>query len=62
MGSFHIIPRMGDVAEVAAAAAFLCSEDARYITATDLWVDGGYGAMGPEGRGGKAGFAGCKKE
>jgi 3-oxoacyl-[acyl-carrier protein] reductase len=33
--------RMGTVAEVAAAAAFLCSAQATYITGTTLLVDGG---------------------
>jgi 3-oxoacyl-[acyl-carrier protein] reductase len=33
--------RMGTVEEVAAAAAFLCSERASYITGTSLLVDGG---------------------
>jgi 3-oxoacyl-[acyl-carrier protein] reductase len=33
--------RLGTVEEFAAAAAFLCSEPARYITGTTLLVDGG---------------------
>jgi NAD(P)-dependent dehydrogenase (short-subunit alcohol dehydrogenase family) len=35
------IPRMATADEVAAAFAFLASEDARYITGTTLTVDGG---------------------
>lgn len=33
--------RLGTVEEFAAAAAFLCSDPARYITGTTLLVDGG---------------------
>jgi 3-oxoacyl-[acyl-carrier protein] reductase len=35
------VGRMGTVQEVAAAAAFLCSERASYITGTSIVVDGG---------------------
>ena len=31
-GKFHMLRRLGEAAEVAAAAVFLCTEDARYIT------------------------------
>jgi len=55
---FHMLRRMGEMAEVAAAGTFLCSRDAKFITATDLKVDGGYGAMGPEGFGETSVFAG----
>jgi NAD(P)-dependent dehydrogenase (short-subunit alcohol dehydrogenase family) len=34
--------------EVAAAVLFLCSDEAGFITGTDIRVDGGYTAMGPE--------------
>jgi glucose 1-dehydrogenase len=33
--------RLGEPADVAGAVAFLASEDARYITGTTLFVDGG---------------------
>jgi enoyl-[acyl-carrier-protein] reductase (NADH) len=33
--------RMGTVDDVAAAAAFLCSDDAAYVTGQTLCVDGG---------------------
>jgi len=45
---FHILERTGDPSEVAAAVLFLCSDDAGFITGTDIAVDGGYTAMGPE--------------
>ena len=47
-GEFHALGRLGDANEVARAALFLCSEAASFITGTDLAVDGGYSAMGPE--------------
>ena len=31
-GNFHMLGRMGDMAEVAAAGLFLCSKDAQFIT------------------------------
>lgn len=45
---FHLLQRVADPSEVAAAVLFLCSDDARFITGTELRVDGGYSAMGPE--------------
>jgi NAD(P)-dependent dehydrogenase (short-subunit alcohol dehydrogenase family) len=36
----------GDASDVASAVAFLASDDARFITATDLAVDGGVSATG----------------
>ena len=50
-GRFHLLRRLGEPEEVATAIAFLCSSDASFITGTDLAVDGGYMAMGPEGLG-----------
>ena len=60
-GPFHMLRRMGETSEVAAAIAFLCSKDAAFITGTDLPVDGGYMSMGPEGLGEKSSFAGTHR-
>ena len=35
------LERMGSPADVAAAIYYLCSEDANYVTGTELWVTGG---------------------
>ena len=42
LASLHPIGRLGDVDEIAKAALFLVSEDASFITGTDLVADGGY--------------------
>ena len=47
-GEMHLPGRIGDPEEVANAVAFLCSDDASFISGEDLAVDGGYCAIGPE--------------
>ena len=45
---FHITGRVGNQIEIANAVLFLCSDKASFINGTDLAVDGGYTAIGPE--------------
>lgn len=59
-GPFHMLNRLSEASEVASAITFLLSEDASFITATNLRVDGGYVSMGPEGHGDKSVFAGSE--
>lgn len=58
-GDYHLLRRLGEPEEVAAAILFLCSPKASFITGTELMVDGGYSAMGPEGLGERSTFAGA---
>ncbi|BEU25769.1 SDR family oxidoreductase [Paraburkholderia sp. 22B1P] len=44
LGPAHVLGRIGRPEEIGAGAAFLLSEDASFVTATDLLVDGGYTA------------------
>lgn len=50
-GRFHMLRRMGNAVEVARPVLFLLSNDASFITGTNLAVDGGYLSIGPEGLG-----------
>ena len=59
-GEYHMLGRCGHPIECARAILFLLSDDASFITGTDLPVDGGYQSMGPEGLGKTALIAGSK--
>ncbi|UCG25072.1 MAG: SDR family oxidoreductase [Chloroflexota bacterium] len=50
-GKFHMMRRCGEPVECAGPTLFLLSDDASFITGTDLAICGGYQAMGPEGLG-----------
>lgn len=45
---FHLLGRLGRPEEVAEGALFLCSDHASFTTGSELRVEGGYLAMGPE--------------
>lgn len=57
-GGYHLLRRLGEPAEVADAILYLSGPRASFITGAELLVDGGYSAMGPEGLGETAKFAG----
>ncbi len=57
-GQFHILNRLGFPIEIAGPVLFLLSDDASFITGTDLPVDGGYNALGSEGLGQNTKIAG----
>jgi NAD(P)-dependent dehydrogenase (short-subunit alcohol dehydrogenase family) len=59
-GRFHMLRRLGEAREVARAILFLCSDDASFITGTELMVDGGYLGMGSEGPGEHSEFVGSQ--
>ena len=42
LGPAHVLGRIGQPDEIAAAAAFLLSDDASFMTGADMLVDGGY--------------------
>lgn len=50
-GKYHLLRRCGEPVECAGPILFLLSDDASFITGTDLPIDGGYLAVGPEGLG-----------
>ncbi|MBV8737842.1 MAG: SDR family oxidoreductase [Alphaproteobacteria bacterium] len=45
MAPKHLLGRLGQPPEIAAAAVFLASADASFVTGSDLLVDGGYTAI-----------------
>ena len=49
-GDFHLSGRAVDPEEVARTVVFLCSEAASGINGADVPVDGGYAALGAEGK------------
>jgi NAD(P)-dependent dehydrogenase (short-subunit alcohol dehydrogenase family) len=55
---YHILQKLQEPWQIAAAVAFLLSDDACVVTGHDLFADSGYLAMGPEGLGKDANFAG----
>jgi len=59
-GEYHMLNRCGEPIECAGPILFLLSDDASFITATDLAIDGGYQGMGPEGLGKTTVIAGSK--
>ena len=50
-GKYYVFRRCGHPEVVASAAMFLLSDEASFITGTDLPVDGGYLRLGGEGIG-----------
>jgi len=59
-GKYHMLRRCGFPEEVASACMFLCSDEASFITGTDLPVDGGYLGLGGEGIGEDSEYAGSE--
>ena len=53
-----MLERCGEPVECAGPILFLLSDDASFITAVDLPIDGGYQGMGPEGLGKASFFSG----
>ncbi|GHV85022.1 oxidoreductase [Spirochaetia bacterium] len=55
---YHMLQKLQEPSQIAAAVVYLLSDDAAVITGHDLFADSGYLAMGPEGLGKTANFAG----
>jgi NAD(P)-dependent dehydrogenase (short-subunit alcohol dehydrogenase family) len=55
---FSMMQRLGEAREIARPILFLCSDEASFITAAELPVDGGYLGLGSEGLGEVSTFAG----
>jgi len=56
-GEFHMLRRCGKPSEVARPILFLLSDEASFITATDLHIDGGFLGVSSEGLGQSAEWA-----
>ena len=57
-GRLHPLGRVGRGEDVARAVLFACSDLAGFVTGTDIAVDGGFSALGPDGgRGPRPWFA-----
>jgi NAD(P)-dependent dehydrogenase (short-subunit alcohol dehydrogenase family) len=59
-GKYHMLRRCAEPVECAGPMLFLLSDDASFITGTDLPIDGGYLGLGPEGLGETAVMAGSR--
>lgn len=59
-GRYSMLRRFGESREIARAILFLCSDEASFITAAELPVDGGYLGLGSEGLGESSNFAGTE--
>jgi NAD(P)-dependent dehydrogenase (short-subunit alcohol dehydrogenase family) len=59
-GRFQMLRRFCEPREVARAILFLCSDDASFVTGTELAVDGGYLGLGSEGLGDLSSYAGTQ--
>jgi NAD(P)-dependent dehydrogenase (short-subunit alcohol dehydrogenase family) len=57
-GRYHMLERCGEPVECAGPILFLLSDDASFITAADLPIDGGYQGLGSEGLGRQSAYAG----
>ncbi len=57
---YHLMQQLQEPWQIAAAVVFLLSDDACAVTGHDLFADAGYLAMGPEGLGKDANYAGSE--
>lgn len=57
-GKYHMLKRCGEPVECAGPILFLLSDDASFVTSSDLPIDGGYQGMGSEGLCESSTFAG----